>query len=110
MRRHRDPDSELALDTDSPHRVFTRNNAPATVLRVSADLSALPLLLAAVVAAFSVLGGVMVAYSGFRASRACWSSQPFETLASEINLGIAVGFDWGAPCAFVAFAIVLSSQ
>jgi hypothetical protein len=62
--------------------------------------------LEALVAAFSVLGGVMAYFSGFEAYRALAQNESPSTVAHSINEGIGTGFEVGAPAAFWALMIM----
>ncbi|HEX5763044.1 MAG TPA: hypothetical protein VFY04_07975 [Solirubrobacterales bacterium] len=61
--------------------------------------------LEALVAAFSILGGVMAYTSGFAATTA--QDQSADALAHRINEGIAEGFRWGAGAAVLALIIIV---
>jgi hypothetical protein len=71
------------------------------------DLGEVRALLDAMVLAASVLGGMMAAVSGYRASRALTNDTGPATLAREINEGIAVGFECGQPVSLLALIIGL---
>ncbi len=62
--------------------------------------------LEAVIAAFSVLGGVMAYFSGYAASRALDRNEPPEIVAQSINEGVGVGFDVGVLSSIVALMIM----
>jgi hypothetical protein len=62
--------------------------------------------LEAVIAAFSVLGGVMAYCSGYAASNALDLDEPPEVIAQSINEGIGVGFDIGVLSAIFALMIM----
>jgi hypothetical protein len=61
----------------------------------------------AAVSGFSVLGGMMASYSGFRAALAIRAGRSSEEIAAEINLGVGIGFLDGASPALLAFTISL---
>lgn len=63
--------------------------------------------LEAMVAGFSVLGGVMAYTSGFRAAQALLLGLPPEVVAYRINEGIARGFLSGALLAVFALIIMV---
>jgi len=71
------------------------------------DATHLPTLLNATVAAFSVLGGVMAAVSGFLAADLYRATGRPDGLGEQINRGIALGFSGGLPLATLALMIVL---
>ena len=62
--------------------------------------------LEAIIAAFSVLGGVMAYYSGYAGYQALAQDQPPSSLAHEINQGIGEGFALGVPAAIMALMIM----
>ena len=62
--------------------------------------------LEAIVAAFSVLGGVMAYYSGYAAYQALAQDQPPPSLAYGIDQGIGEGFALGVPAAIMALMIM----
>ena len=66
-------------------------------------------LLDAVIAAFAMLGGSMAYWSGFGAARSHAADEPPSDLAYAVNLGLAHGFNVGAPAAVVALIISLWS-
>lgn len=77
--------------------------------RMCPEVSLLPTFLAAAIAAFSVLGGIMAAISGFLAARAYWPGQMLSGLTDAINQGIALGFTAGAlPAAAILILSVTS--
>jgi hypothetical protein len=59
-----------------------------------------------IVAAFSVLGGVMAYASGFRAAQALLLGLPPEVVGHRMNEGIARGFLSGSPLAVFALIIM----
>lgn len=71
------------------------------------DAAAAREFLEAVVAGFSVLGGVMAYLSGFSAAQAMAQNQSSEALAHAINEGIGKGFNWGSRSAVVALIIMV---
>jgi hypothetical protein len=62
--------------------------------------------LEALVAGFSVLGGVMAYWSGFRAAQAYARGLPADELAYQVNAGIAEGFTAGSPLAICALMLM----
>ena len=62
--------------------------------------------LEALVAGFSVLGGVMAYASGYAASQASARGEAPSGIAHSINEGISDGFEYGVPAALVAFMIM----
>ena len=64
-------------------------------------------LLEAIIAAFSVLGGGMAGFSGFRAAEALNQGQPPEVVAYHINQGIGFGYETFSPLSILALIIML---
>ena len=62
--------------------------------------------LEALIAAFSVLGGLMAYFSGYAASNALGQEQPPENITKSINEGLGVGFEVGVPSATLALMIM----
>lgn len=63
-------------------------------------------LLEALIASFSVLGGIMACCSGHAAYRALAHNESPPAVAHSINEGIAEGFEAGVPLAIVALMIM----
>jgi hypothetical protein len=63
-------------------------------------------LLEAIIAAFSVLGGGMACFSGFRAAQALAEKQPPDVVAHSINEGIAEAFETFSPLSMLALIIM----
>lgn len=63
----------------------------------------------AAIAAFSVLGGIMAAYSGLRAAVFYLPARTVEGLGDEINKGIAIGFVLGTLPALMAAVLPIAS-
>lgn len=59
------------------------------------------------VTAVSILGGAMACASGYAASREVSRRASPATLAEQVNYGLAIGFNYGAPTAALVFIIVL---
>jgi hypothetical protein len=57
------------------------------------------------IASFSMLGGLMVLFSGLAAASAVVARRRRDVLGHWINLGVAVGFLLGLPIAAYAFAV-----
>lgn len=70
------------------------------------DLSSTREFLEALIAAFSVLGGVMAYFSGFEASTAYSQGRSPEEVARRIDSGLALGFNVGAPAAIAALIVM----
>jgi hypothetical protein len=85
----------------------TRAFLPGRVAAMSGP--AAYVLLEAVIAAASVLGGLMAFFSGWRASQARASGASPASLQEAINVGIAVGFDRGLGLAILALLIVIEN-
>jgi hypothetical protein len=62
--------------------------------------------LEALVAGFSVLGGIMAYYSGHAAYRALAQDESPPVVAHCINEGIGQGFEAGVPAAIMALMIM----
>lgn len=62
--------------------------------------------LEALIASFSVLGGVMAYYSGNAAYRALARDESPPVVAHRINEGLGAGFEVGVPAAIVALMIM----
>ena len=62
--------------------------------------------LEALIAGFSMLGGVMAYFSGFEAYRALTQNESPSTVAHSINEGIGIGFEIGAPAALLTLMII----
>lgn len=62
--------------------------------------------LEALIAGFSVLGGVMAYYSGHAAYRALARDESPPAVAHSINQGVGEGFEAGVPAAIVALMIM----
>jgi hypothetical protein len=63
--------------------------------------------LEAIVAGFSILGGMMAYWSGYGAAQARAQGLSADLLADWINEGIADGFTWGWPMATAALMIMV---
>ena len=74
----------------------------------SIDPTGLDRLFAAAVTGFSVLGGVMATYSGFRAAFAMRAGRPAQEVGIAVNTGLGAGFLDGAIPAMLAFMISLT--
>lgn len=62
--------------------------------------------LEALVAGFSVLGGVMAYANGYAANQALARGETPSGATHSINEGISDGFEYGVPAALVAFMIM----
>jgi len=62
--------------------------------------------LEALIAAFSVLGGLMAYFSGYAASNALSQDLPTENITKCINEGLGAGFEVGVPSATLALMIM----
>ena len=62
--------------------------------------------LEALIAGFSVLGGIMAYYSGHAAYRALAQDESPFVVAHSINEGIGEGFEVGVPAAIMALMIM----
>jgi hypothetical protein len=62
--------------------------------------------LEAIIAAFSVLGGVMAYFSGYAAYRGLREESTLTNVADDINQGLGVGFALGVPSAILALMIM----
>lgn len=62
--------------------------------------------LEAIIAAFSVLGGIMAYFSGYAAYRALILEESPSVITQSINEGIGDGFELGVPAALVALMIM----
>jgi hypothetical protein len=62
--------------------------------------------LESLIAAFSVLGGVMAYFSGYAASNALGQDMPSGKVSAGINQGLGVGFEVGVPSAIMALMIM----
>lgn len=62
--------------------------------------------LEALIAGFSVLGGIMAYYSGDAACRAIARNESPPVIAHKINEGLGAGFEVGVPAAVVALMIM----
>jgi hypothetical protein len=71
------------------------------------DANSVRLLLEAIIAAFSVLGGGMADFSGFDAAEALEEGQPPEVVAHRINQGIGLGYEAFSPLSILALIIML---
>ena len=65
--------------------------------------------LEAIIAAFSILGGGMAAFSGFRAADAVTKGQSPAIVAQRINEAIAFGYETFSPLSILALGIMLWS-
>jgi hypothetical protein len=74
---------------------------------VPLDVTTVPGLLEAAVAAVSILGGAMASESGLSAALTVAEGSPPEILGQRVNEGIAKGFVWGWPLSILAFIIEL---
>lgn len=71
-----------------------------------ADPSTTREFLEALIAGFSVLGGVMAYFSGFEAYRALAQNEAPSVVAHSINEGVGEGFEAGVPAAIAALMIM----
>jgi len=62
--------------------------------------------LEAIIAAFSVLGGLMAYFSGFNAYRSLIRGHAPPVLAHAVNAGLGEGFAAGTPGALIALMIM----
>ena len=76
---------------------------------ISIDPGSVREFLEAIVAAFSILGGGMAAFSGFNATKALNERQSPEVVAHSINEGIAFGYETFSPLSILALGIMLWS-
>lgn len=70
------------------------------------DFAAAREFLEGLIAAFSVLGGGMAYFSGFRAAQALAQGLSPEVVAHSINEGVGVGFEMFSPLSIMALIIV----
>jgi hypothetical protein len=84
----------------------TRVEASYRARMAPVDLDSTREFLEAVIAGFSVLGGVMAYFSGFAASTAISQGRPPSEVAHKIDRGLAFGFNLGAPAAILALMIM----
>lgn len=75
-------------------------------LVTSVDPGAAREFLEALIAGFSVLGGVMAYFSGFEAYRALARNETPSAVAHSVNEGIGAGFEIGVPMASIALMIM----
>jgi len=61
------------------------------------DVEALKAMVEAAISAASVLGGAIAYQTGFAAADAVSREASPQTLSEELNVGVAYGFQWGAP-------------
>lgn len=62
--------------------------------------------LEALVAAFSVLGGIMAYFSGYAAANDLGQDLSPGRVAASVNEGLGVGFEVGVPSAILALMII----
>jgi hypothetical protein len=74
---------------------------------VECEVTQIPTLLDALIAGFSLLGGVMAALSGYFAADLYWATGRIDWVGDQINHGIVIGFTSGLPLATAALMIVL---
>jgi len=71
------------------------------------DSDSVRVLLEAIIAAFSVLGGGIAGFSGFEAAEALEEGQRPEVVAHRINQGIGLGYEAFSPLSILALIIML---
>jgi len=89
---------------DSAHH--TRVAAPYGAAMAPLDPAGAREFLEAIIAAFSVLGGVMAYFSGYAAYRGLREGSDPSAVAGEINEGPGEGFALGVPSAMLSLMIM----